>query len=46
MSILNILEAIRIENYIDPLYGDQSKLSYAEWLTALKKTKSVSKIWY
>lgn len=44
--ILNILETIREENYIDPLYGHLSKMSYADWLEALKKTKSVSKIWY
>lgn len=33
-------------NYIDPLFRNDSKLSYEDWITRTKEVKQVSLIWY
>ena len=33
-------------NYLDPLYGNKSKMSYEEWLDASERMKQISSIWY
>ena len=33
-------------NYLDPLYGTKSKMSYEEWLDATERCKAVNKVWF
>uniref|UniRef100_A0A7S3I0M2 Uncharacterized protein n=1 Tax=Favella ehrenbergii TaxID=182087 RepID=A0A7S3I0M2_9SPIT len=33
-------------NYLDPLYGSNSKMSYMEWLEKSECVKQISQIWY
>jgi len=33
-------------NYLDPLYGTKSKMSYEEWLDVTERTKAVNKVWF
>ena len=41
-SIDDILE----ENYLDPLYGDESKLTYEVWRERSSQKKEVARVFY
>ena len=41
-SIDDILE----ENYLDPLYGDESKLTYEVWRERSSQKKDVARVFY
>jgi len=34
------------ENYLEPIYGTASRLSYEEWKAASLKVKSICEVWY
>ena len=40
------IEDIHELNYLDPLYGSSSRMSYQEWISQSESTKAISKIWY
>lgn len=40
------MDEIREVNYLDPLYGDMSRMTYEEFVNASDAKKSISGIWY
>ena len=33
-------------NYLNPLYGNKSKMAYGEWLDASETKQNISNVWY
>ena len=39
-------DEIREDNYLDPLYGDESKLSYEDWQARSRDKPEIAKVFY
>ncbi len=40
------MDPIRDINYIEPLYGNQSRLSYQEFVAQSESKKNINQVWY
>ena len=45
-AIKDECEGILEWNYLTPIYGNYSRLSYDEWKKKSNKKKYISKVWY
>ena len=45
-DIKDVYEAIRETNYLDPIYGSDSKLTYEAWRERSSEKKEISKVFY
>ena len=44
--IEDVIEDLRELNYLEPIYGTESRLSFVDWNYRTKKLKNISQVWY